>query len=317
MTNRSFPSTLSERTLTVYVEGEAYHVSRPEEGQHNPQWERIKEALNNPYTTADEMLALVRPTVAIAQQLNDPAVVEESAGKVTLKDGKLYYDGAEVHSVLTERMVDIIREGIDITPWVRFANNLFQNPEPFSINELFLFLETGDLPITEDGHFLAFKKVRENYKDIHSGTFDNSIGAVCEMPREQVDADRLRECSTGLHFCSKKYLPHFANAHNDRVMMVKINPADVVSIPHDYNNTKGRCWRYEVVGEIPTERAQTHVFPATVEKDWTADVEDDIWNQPEPALDDSEDKVLVTEEQVQEASQSRFRRWLNRNKLRR
>lgn len=36
-------------------------------------------------------------------------------------------------------------------------------------------------------------------------------------------------------------------------MLVKINPADVVSIPRDYNNTKGRCWTYEVVDEIARE----------------------------------------------------------------
>ena len=32
-------------------------------------------------------------------------------------------------------------------------------------------------------------------------------------------------------------------------MIVKINPADVVAIPSDYNNTKGRTCRYEVVSE--------------------------------------------------------------------
>ena len=31
-------------------------------------------------------------------------------------------------------------------------------------------------------------------------------------------------------------------------MVVKINPRDVVSIPEDYDNAKGRCCRYEVVG---------------------------------------------------------------------
>ena len=32
-------------------------------------------------------------------------------------------------------------------------------------------------------------------------------------------------------------------------MLVKVDPADVVSIPVDYNNTKMRCCRYEVIGE--------------------------------------------------------------------
>ena len=32
-------------------------------------------------------------------------------------------------------------------------------------------------------------------------------------------------------------------------MIVKIDPADVVSIPVDYNNSKGRCCKYEVIAE--------------------------------------------------------------------
>ena len=35
-------------------------------------------------------------------------------------------------------------------------------------------------------------------------------------------------------------------------MIVKINPADVVSIPTDYNGAKGRCCRYQVVAEVKT-----------------------------------------------------------------
>ena len=31
-------------------------------------------------------------------------------------------------------------------------------------------------------------------------------------------------------------------------MILKINPADVVSVPTDYNNSKGRCCKYTVVG---------------------------------------------------------------------
>jgi hypothetical protein len=33
-------------------------------------------------------------------------------------------------------------------------------------------------------------------------------------------------------------------------MIVKVNPRDVVSIPSDYNDSKGRTCRYEVVGEL-------------------------------------------------------------------
>jgi hypothetical protein len=94
---------------------------------------------------------------------------------------------------------------------------------------------------------LAYKKVSEDYKDVYSGTFDNSVGKVCEMERNQVDDDKDRTCSVGLHFCSQEYLNHFGG---ERTMILKINPRDVVSIPSDYHNSKGRCSRYEVIGEL-------------------------------------------------------------------
>jgi hypothetical protein len=108
-------------------------------------------------------------------------------------------------------------------------------------------LEKNNLPITPDGYFLAYKKVRANYLDVHSGTMDNSPGRVVEMPRNKVDDNQNNTCSHGLHFCSEGYLKHFGG---ERTVIVKINPADVVSIPNDYNQTKGRACRYEVIGEV-------------------------------------------------------------------
>jgi hypothetical protein len=124
-----------------------------------------------------------------------------------------------------------------------------QNPSKRAVDELYDFLEVGELPITEDGHFLAFKNVKSDYKDIHSGTYDNSVGSTCEMLRNKVDEDKDRTCSYGLHFCSIAYLPHFSDSNGGHTMIVKINPKDVVAIPSDYNNTKGRTCKYVVVGE--------------------------------------------------------------------
>ncbi|MHA1290409.1 MAG: hypothetical protein ACTSPB_23760 [Candidatus Thorarchaeota archaeon] len=134
--------------------------------------------------------------------------------------------------------------------------NLKDNPSKRAVDELYGFLEKNLLPLTPDGHFVAYKKVRDNYMDIHSGTFNNSVGQICEMARNEVDEDKDRTCSSGLHFCSLEYLPSFGGWSGSRVMLVKINPRDVVSIPSDYNNSKGRACRYEVIGEHTTERTQ-------------------------------------------------------------
>jgi hypothetical protein len=117
-------------------------------------------------------------------------------------------------------------------------------------------LEKNSLPITPDGCFLAYKRVRENYMDCHTGTMDNSVGRVVEMERNMVDDNRNNTCSSGLHFCSHSYLSSFGG---ERTVIVKIDPADVVSIPSDYNDAKGRACRYTVIGEVgrnPEDKAE-------------------------------------------------------------
>jgi predicted nucleic acid binding AN1-type Zn finger protein len=168
---------------------------------------------------------------------------------VEIYDGTINYHGQVIHNTLTKRILNFMRDGLPHEPLLNFFKNLMQNPSKRAVDELYDFLEAGELPITEDGHFLAFKNVRSNYLDIHSGKFDNSVGKVCEMPRNGVDEDKERTCSYGLHFCSIKYLPHFTDTDGGKTMIVKINPKDVVAIPADYNNTKGRTCRYEVVAE--------------------------------------------------------------------
>ena len=168
---------------------------------------------------------------------------------VTIDNGAIVYNGEVIHNTLTKRIVKFMGENLPFEPLVKFLENLMQNPSHRAVNELYDFLEAGELPITEDGCFLAFKNVRSNYFDIHSGTFRNQVGDVCEMPRNKVDEDKDRTCSYGLHFCSIAYLPNFSDSDGGHTMIVKINPKDVVAIPQDYANTKGRTCKYEVVAE--------------------------------------------------------------------
>jgi hypothetical protein len=168
---------------------------------------------------------------------------------IKILDGVVYFKGDAIHNTLTKKILDFMQKDLPVTPLFKFMENIFSNPSKRAIDELCGFLEVGNLPYTEDGHFLAYKNVKSDYKDIHSGTFDNSVGSVCEMPRYKVDDDKDRTCSHGLHFCSIDYLPNFSDSNGGHTMILKINPADVVSIPSDYNNTKGRCCKYKVIGE--------------------------------------------------------------------
>ena len=207
---------------------------------------------------------------ATVQDVIEPkkVVINYGAGNVEVQGDELFWKGRPMHNALTTRMIAMLQEGFPIEPLVLFMENLMSNPSKRAVDELYGFLEKNNLPITPDGHFLAYKKVRENYMDVHSGTFNNSIGMICEMERNMVDDDKDRTCSTGLHFCSQEYLNHFGGEHT---MILKINPRDVVSIPSDYNNSKGRCSRYEVIGELGVNPEDA--FTAAVQ-----DNANDNWN---------------------------------------
>ena len=183
------------------------------------------------------------------KELINPAkvLVNYSDGNLQVIDGELFWKGNAFHNALATRIIKMLEEGFNITPMVNFMNNLMRNPSKRAVDELYGFLEKNSLPITPDGCFLAYKRVRGDYKDCHTGTMDNSVGCVVEMERNMVDDNRDNTCSAGLHFCSHDYLRSFSG---ERTVIVKINPGDVVSIPSDYNNAKGRTCRYEVVGEV-------------------------------------------------------------------
>jgi len=198
---------------------------------------------------------------AVERLINVARSVENFVfGRVRVVGDQVFYGDFEVKGGVVRRIIDMIREGFDAQPMVNFLENLMANPSKRAVDELYGLLEATALPITEDGHFLAYKKVRDDYKDFYTGTMDNSVGTVLEMARNQVDEDKDRTCSYGLHFCSLSYLPHYHGGHG-KVMIVKINPRDVVAVPSDYNNAKGRACRYKVIGEHTSENDEAFTSP--------------------------------------------------------
>ena len=132
------------------------------------------------------------------------AIAKYTNGKVEILDsGELHYDGAPLHNALTTRILDAYNGGGDFEFLTNFLNNLQSNPIQSARDEVYLFLDACNLPITEDGHFLAYKVVNNDYTDCYTGKFDNSIGTEPEMKPEDCDTDRNNHCSRGLHFCSR------------------------------------------------------------------------------------------------------------------
>jgi len=172
---------------------------------------------------------------------------------VEVKDGILYYKGYPTKNLISERIIKFMAGGLPFAPIVKFLENMMENPSKRAVDELYGFLEKGEMPITEDGCFLAYKNITSDFKDIHTRSIDNSLGAVVTMPRNQVCDDKQKTCSEGLHFCSISYLPSYSDSQGGKTVIVKINPKDVVSIPSDYDHAKGRCCAYQVVAEYTAD----------------------------------------------------------------
>ena len=199
------------------------------------------------------------------------ALTKQSKGIFEVKDGVVYRNGLPIHNVVTERILQFQEEGLPFEPLVKFLNNLCQNPSERSVTELYKFLEHKFLPITEDGHFLAYKAVQNDYLSITSGNTQvrvskdggkswdtvtgqvpNNVGNILEVDRNDVDDDANRTCSYGLHAGALAYAKDFGGS-NSRMIVIKINPRDAVSVPTDANAQKLRASRYEVIADFSDE----------------------------------------------------------------
>lgn len=230
----------------------------------------------------DDIVALVKEgRLQSASAIIDLKTAVSAAikgSKLVLKGNSLYLGEEEIRGVLGRRIVEMMRMGFDVKPLELFVTNLLENPSKRAVDELYGFLEASMLPITDDGHFLAYKSVRSDFTDHHSGRMDNSVGTTVSMLRNKVDEDKDRTCSYGLHFAAHEYAESFGRG--GKMVILKINPRDVVAIPSDYKNQKGRCCSYEVIREVersdkglvgsiiigtprPKVTARSHVTPPT------------------------------------------------------
>lgn len=272
------PFMFVDGNLTLVLNNQSYQVL-----PDHINYKLILESL--PTATAEELLEVVDVQKAVAVF---------SDGLVEIKNGQVLYEGEEVHGSISKRILEFMSKGLPFQPLVNFLNNIMENPSMQSQKELYDFLEHEHLPVTEDGHFLAYKAVRSDFKDKYRGVFDNSVGQVCTMQRAKVDDDRGRGCSNGLHAGALNYVASYGSLeYGDLIVIVKINPRDVVSVPSDSNYEKLRTCRYEVVGQYAGELLKPLYKADFSQDDYEDDDEDSLSEYDESYWDqfDEEDDL--------------------------
>ena len=207
----------------------------------DPRFDRIMAAIRS--GKLDEIPEIVNPTAAF-----------EKAG-IKVEDGLLTVKGLPMPAELNSKIMEYKSQNIPYQSLVNFWTKLEQNPSFHTRQFLFKFLENKGHSITEDGCFIGYRGVREDFKDSHSGTFDNTPGQVCEMPRHLVDDDHTRSCSHGLHVGGYE----MAKGFGPKMVIVKVDPRDVVAVPDAYAGNKLRVCKFEVLSEAQAALQETVV----------------------------------------------------------
>jgi len=216
----------------------------------NSRFEEVKTLLNN------ERFSEVPAAVDLALTIET-----HTKGKFTVQNGVIIIDGAELPLALSNKLLEFVENRLSTVPLERFWDNLKLNPAESAREDLFAYLEANQAPLTVDGCFVAYKKVKGDWWDSHTGkTHLNKPGNTVKMERGRVDGDRRNTCSSGLHVAAWGYASGFSGS---RILEVKINPRDVVAVPPDYNQQKMRVCEYLVLRQTdkPYDRSIYEVAP--------------------------------------------------------
>ena len=263
-------------TFTMIHNGQSYAAT-----SSHPKWKKILKAVAA--KKFDKVVKLCDITDAVRKQIT----TEGLDGKLHIHDsGVVEYNGIRQGDKAAKYVHRMIAANMSLRPVVNFLQLLENNPSYHSREEGLEFVVTNELPIAEDGRFMAYTRINADWTDTFSSTISNAVGEHVSMPRHDVDDNSSRTCSKGLHVCSKEYLTSYYGA---RLVAVVVDPADVVSVPQDYNGSKMRVCAYEVATELPIDLVSSG-------KDaWTAPVVDDAFEDMEGQGDeDEEDDEGVT-----------------------
>ena len=228
----AIPYILTEESVTVVLEGQSHTMTAS-----NPAFGEVRKELFKDEHDAERIKNLFDL---------ERAVEDYVQGSMEVKDCEVRFQGEVIHNYVVDRILDFMRRGLPYKPLFRFLERLMANPSSRAVDELYRFLEHKSMPLTPDGCFLAYKGVRHDFTDHYSGKFSNAVGQVLEMRRNGVCDNADLGCSSGFHAGTHEYALGYCRGGGN-LMIVKIDPADVVSVPNDCECQKLRTCKYEVV----------------------------------------------------------------------
>lgn len=239
------------KSVTITARGRAAKTIR----EDHPNFKQIVRGLVEDDIETDALYELFDVQKRVVDEL------QRLSERITYRNQKVYFDGDEAHSKLAEQVKALVIKGLDVTPVVSFWEKVAANPSENSKEQLFTFIDNHQITIFPDGDFVGYKGCNRKGDILYStraghaivdgvdvnGYIPNVVGSVIEMPRSEVMDDPHSECNAGLHIGTFAFASDYAR--HGSMLIVKVNPRDVVSVPHASTGQKLRVCRYTVIDE--------------------------------------------------------------------
>ena len=212
-----------------------------------------------------DLFNLMSPEARVKQHINSSYYLSKN---LSIQNGRIFFGDNRLEETLANHMMSLLDEENvpkDEKMWrsyVKFLDNLHQNADEDIRKQLFRWMEYENkagngFGITEDGCLVGYKgcggTVLEPMSKFtgfaivdgkeYNGHIPNRVGSVVQMPRSAVQNDPSVGCSVGLHVGTRDYAVQWAPV----LLLVKVNPRDVVSVPYECDSQKMRVCEYTVL----------------------------------------------------------------------
>jgi len=220
----------------------------------NPNWTEILAALKR-----DDESSIIR-LMSIPKTIEAFGTKVPERGEIEVRGSEVFYRTEKLYGEDVSRILTFVTDGIPHTGMIKFLERKLKNPSKNSVDSLYNFLENRGMPLTPEGKFRGYKGLNADYSSkntgaeplisgirLANGSIDNHIGQSPRMERRFVCDDFNQGCGPGLHVGSLEYAMGWAGSEG-RVVIVEVDPADVVSVPNA-EHTKLRACAYTVVSD--------------------------------------------------------------------
>lgn len=249
---------LIDQQSIIVCEGSASVLIAASDPTYGPVRRYLMDEHGEDFATVRDLVDRFRTGVKQAA-VQAVAVVDGDTDQAEVEPYRITH-GDPVEEVVLAAAIRLTNSDADLAPLGAFLRRLERNPSAASRSQLFGWLKAGGFTLTTDGLIVGYKSVRADGRSAHAGrepvtvqSEDGSvetvvghvpypIGATVWMARDLVNEDRNSACSVGLHVGTFGYAQNFS----EQMLVVLVDPADVVSVPTDSRAQKMRVCRLYV-----------------------------------------------------------------------